>query len=473
MSQSLVSSIDFRLILDALVLRWRVMAVAVIVTPIIALGLNVQSVGLYTASATVLIQNSVVASPYLNELSARWEVNTRMPVVQTVVASRAVAENILTELGELSLNAGPAERQWMVKDFRQRVRVNAFPGGVIEMTFASPRPENARDGIQMLMDTVREEILRPQREALDAEVDFLVDQLERVALDIEEDETSVRSFREATSLSSPQMVLSNIELLGQLRREFEQTGSNLASSEQQLELARGRLQSYDPQRQDLNRRIDNARGSLSSLHRSYVSSHPEVIAAQERLNSLIARQDAEAGAENTLDINDFERLLQGGGRQNSEILNAEIAAYRTMISEVEGMRERAESLSVRVEQLDGTVGALSDSEERLDAMLATLDTRRSHYQRLLLQYEESIVSRELSMQDQERQVRVIGEPELPSRSDKPGNKIALLAGLFGGFLVGLCVVGVAEFIDRTVRVPREAEGIAGVPNIASLPPMVD
>lgn len=467
----LASSIDFRLVFDAVVTRWKALLLAIVIVPLVGLAANFATIASYRASATILIQGSVVASPYLNEISRQWEVNTRLPVVQTVVESRAVGERILRELGELPADASPAARNWMIEDFQRRVTVTPYPGGVIEMRFESPVPENAQRGIQMLMETVREEIIRPQRDSLDAEVEFLEDQVARVAQEIEEDEAEIRAYREANEGSTPALLRSSLELYSQLRNQFESAQSELASQEQQLRVARERLLGYDPQVQRLDDQLEEVERELADLRDTYADGHPSVVSVTAELQRLEAQREARVHGESSLNINDFERLLRTGNIRSTEILNAELAAYRAAVSNVEGLRERVESLRGRLDDLDANLGDLTDAEQRLEAMMQTLDTRRSHYQRLLRQYEESIVSRELTLQEQNRQVWVIEEPELPTKSDRLPYRLVLIAGLFGGFVVGVMVIGFAEFIDRTVRVPREAEAIAGVPNIAALPPL--
>lgn len=468
----LTSSLDFRLLFDAVVTRWRTLFLALLFTPVVALTANIVTDGQYRATSTIVIQDSVVSSPYLSEMSVQWELNTRLPVVQTVVASRSVAENILVELGELSPTAARAERDWMIEDFRSRVRVNAFPGGVIQMSFDAPTPQNARRGLQILIDTVKEEIVRPQRDSLDAEVEFLETQLERVRIEIEAETESLRTMRESLAGgASADLVRTNIELYANTRRQLESARANLAAAEQELRVARERLQAYDPSVQRIDRRIEAAQEQLRALQRDYTSSHPEVIAAQSELNGLLGQRESVVHGSGDLDINDFERLIRSGSIRSTEILNAELTTYREAVSSVEGLRQRVDSLSTGLAASDAEVGGLYDARERLEALENTLDTRRAHFQRLLRQYEESIVSRELTLQEEERQVWVLEEPEEPNKSDKTSNKLILLAGLFGGFVIGVSVIAFAEFIDRTVRVPREAEAIAGVPNIATLPPL--
>jgi uncharacterized protein involved in exopolysaccharide biosynthesis len=468
---NLASSIDFRLVFDAFITKWRALAVAIILTPILGLAANYATLASYRSQATILIQNSVVASPYLNEISTQWEINTRLPVVQTVVESRAVGERILRELGELPDDASPAARDWMIRDFQQRVTVTPYPGGVIEIRFESPVPENAQRGIQLLMETVREEIIRPQRDSLDAEVSFLEDQTQRVAREIEADELRIREFREANAGATPELLRSNIELYSQLRNQFESAQSELASQEQQLRVARERLLAYDPQVQRIGDQIESVQTELRSLRRTYADGHPSVEAAASQLARLEAQREARVHGESALNINDFERLLRSGSIRSTEILNAELTTYRNAVSNTEGLRERVDSLRGRLAEIDESLQSLTGNEERLAAMTQTLETRRSHFQRLLLQYEESIISRELTLQEQNRQVWVIEAPEIPSKSDRLPYRLVLFAGLFGGFVVGVMVIGFSEFIDRTVRVPREAEEIAGVPTIASLPPL--
>ena len=63
---NLASSIDFRLVFDAFITKWRVLAVALVLTPLVGLAANYATLASYRSQATILIQNSVVTSPYLN-----------------------------------------------------------------------------------------------------------------------------------------------------------------------------------------------------------------------------------------------------------------------------------------------------------------------------------------------------------------------------------------------------------------------
>ncbi len=471
----ITNKLDSRIFFDAALTRWRWIALAVVICPTVGIIYATLSAPYYTARATVKVESQVSLSRILDEGPApEWELNSQLPVVMTVIQSRPVVRRILLQLGELSETDDPLTVDIAVARFHSRVRVFTLPGGIVEISFRSEDPDVVVQTLHMLIDELKDAMLRPKQESLDASVEFLATQLDRIREELDEGELAIEEFQAESDTQRPEVYEATLEHYSALLGEYTSTQSDLAAADQELVVARDRLQAYDSEARDLEDRLESARRHYNSLMRDYTDDHPEVVSARLTVEGRQEALDNYRGQGEALDINDFDRLVrQTREGRNRELLQGELSAYRDALSEAEGQRERVALIRSQLDETLASLSAFSANEQALNQMLRDVEAKSTVYSRLLAQYEDALVNRELTLQTEGRQVWVI---EQPGRTDPPekqklGRKVAAITSLFFALIAALGAIIVAEFLDRTVRVPSEAERLTELPLIGVLPPL--
>lgn len=245
----ITSRLEPRLFIDAVLTRWQVIALCLVVCPSFALLFAFLAPANYSASATVRIQSNVSLNALLDQgPQADWELNSKIPVVLEVLNSRPVARSILFELGEIGPQATPREIDLAIEVFHSQLRVFPLAGGIVEIQFQSKDPDKVVRCIRLLMAALREAMVRPQVESLDASVEFLRDQLERIRQELSENETEMQDFLGQSDSQRPEVYEAALDHYSSLLGDYSSAQSDLVAAEQALGISRGRLASYDPRR---------------------------------------------------------------------------------------------------------------------------------------------------------------------------------------------------------------------------------
>jgi uncharacterized protein involved in exopolysaccharide biosynthesis len=465
----LVNALNPRLLFEAVITRWRAIVISAIIVGLVGTIAVALMPKAYTARAKILIQDSVAVNPFMSEMSVEWEINTRLPIVRDIVQSRGVAVSILTHLGEINETTSDTDVDFAVDDFPGRIKVVGNPGGIIELGFSANSRDQSVKGLQAIMEVLRDEMLGPQKDALDSNVTFLGDQLERVEQEIAVKVEEIRQYRSASSVQSPEVHKVLLEAYGTELGRFNQAQSDLAAAEQRLRLATSRIQAYDPNLRSSQQTLERAESELSRLEATFTADHPDVRAARSRAESARAALDGARANPQGIDINTLERLLRSGNNAMSEVLQREFEAYRAANAEVESLQQMTETLQARLTDAEATVKQFADAQATLTQLETDLESLRKVQANLFERRQDSIVTRELTLADERRQVWVIEEPRPPRKSDSLSLKLGVIASVMAGVILGLVITAIAELLDRTVRLPREATEAAGVPVIAVLP----
>lgn len=155
------------------------------------------------------------------------------------------------------------------------------------------------------------------------------------------------------------------------------------------------------------------------------------------------------------------------------MIQEELSAYREALTEVEGLRQRVELMRSQIDDTLASLTTFAASAQTIANMQRDAEAKSTVYTRLMAQFEEAQVNRELTVHEEERQVWVIEQPDEqdPPERKKIGLKIALVGGVFAGLLLSFVAVAVGEFFEKTVRLASEAGHVANAPVIGVLPPM--
>ncbi len=472
--REITSAIDPRLFIDAALSRWYVFALFATVVPLVAIVFASLSPAVYSARAVVRVQSQVSLNALVDQGPvADWELNSKIPVVLEVLNSRPVARQILTELGEIGPSDSPEYVNLAIAIFHQRLQVMPLSGGIVEIRYRSQQADDVVLCIRLLMEALREAMVRPQLESLDASVEFLATQLERIRTELDENETAMQGFHEGSDNQRPEVYAATLQHYSELLERYSEGQSTLVSAQERLRVARDRLASYDPTRADLDRRHRAAEREVASLLSTYTDDHPQVITAQSRLRRITEERDAYTARPTDFNIADIERILNNS-RGDNDVIQGELAAYRSALSDVEATRQSVELMSMQVQEALTSLASFADSAQVISNMERDAEAKSQVYTRMMAQYEEALVTRELTVHEEQRHVWVIEQPNEadPPERDKVGVKIAAVGGFLFGLLIAAFIVVIMEFFNRTVRLSSEASEIAaGVPVIGVLPPL--
>lgn len=187
---------------------------------------------------------------------------------------------------------------------------------------------------------------------------------------------------------------------------------------------------------DLRKRIGEEEAAAAALRKRYKTGHPNLIAAQSKLNEL------QSGLE--------EAVLK-----LADVLNARLQEVRLTEQKLEQAFREQQKIALAVDAV--TIGYSS--------LVREVESNRVLYQSVLKQMKESDITKEIT-QDV---LRVVARPILPIKAVKPKKVLILALSVVAGFGFGLFLAFALHAADRSLRSLSDAEERLGLRLLSEVP----
>ncbi len=376
----------------------------------------------YQSTARLLIQDQQTVNPFLKDMLEQWSAKQRMPLVESIFRSHDTSERVLRKLGRLDNLASPEEVNQAVQGFQDGLQVIGLGGELVLIKVQGATPIEAYKATTELIDAFTEQIVRPQRETVRASAAFFEDQLEQLHRETDEADPQVAQLPEARK-GSPDEQLS-------LRRALAQAEVRLVTAEQAVARSEAKLRQRKPEgtagSRQYRRDLADARRELAELRSRYGASHPELVAARERVQWL-------------------QRAVRRE-RKSADDAATETSGSETVASE--GTSESDESPAARHQKL-------------------LIELKEARAAEGLLR--QRLLTEELSMFAEGNQVWTVERPVLPTRSLNPPIWIVLPTALFAGLILAFLAVAFFALFDDSLRGERELAEALGAPSLGRMP----
>lgn len=404
---------------------------------------------LYRSSATLLVESQQLPTDVAqNPVSGAIE--QRIAKIRERVLSRG---DLVALIEQYDLY--PSERRskplsTIIDNMRKATTVGALEGDIgqpqstpgqsnvvaLKMTFDYPDPAKAQQVLQSFVQS----FLRMDSDAVENQasltVRFLQDQAQRLQSQIQQVDSEVTALKARNGAA----------LAGSGAPSMIDTGSysaqivDLENQNRQLLLQTRKGPAGDQQ-------VAAAEAALKAAESQYSDSHPDVIAARERLKVLrqTARQAPDTGD---------SAAIQDQIRANNEAIGTLRAQRDAAIAKANGslssqarapaILEQASQLEDRANQLREQYKAVSD-----DLLKAQNSARMAGEQRA-------------------ERLSLVEQASLPDQPHWPNRPLLIGAGAVAGLVAGLLLALIVELLRRPLRSPVQIEGI-GVPVIGIVP----
>jgi len=271
--------------------------------------------------------------------------------------------------------------------------------------------------------------------------------------DVEDQATlTVRFLQDqATKL---QTQISDIE--GQLTALKARNGSALASNGMPPMLDTGSFSAQIASLQNENRQLlaqsrrgngndalSSAEAALAAAQAQYSDSHPDVIAAKERVKQL--------------------RMMGSATPDNS--LQEQIAANNAAIRQLMGQRDDTMARANAAVAGSSRAPAILEQAMQLENRATSL---RNQYQQISENLLKAQNSARMATEQRAERLSLVEPANLPDRPFSPNRPLLIAAGAAAGLLLGLILALAIEFVNRPVRSPRQLEQL-DIPVIGLVP----
>jgi uncharacterized protein involved in exopolysaccharide biosynthesis len=222
---------------------------------------------------------------------------------------------------------------------------------------------------------------------------------------------------------------------------------------------------------DLRRQLEQTNTQLASARQRYAPDHPDVLQLERAAASLQQQLDAARIADA-----DNRGATDKSAHANAASSGADNPVYIQIRSQRDAAASQRASLLKKRAQSSAT---LADYENRLaqmpaverdyTAIMQELDSEQSKYREIRARLLEAQLAQNLESEQKGERFTLIEPPVEPQEPSSPNRGLVLLLGLVGGLLASFGVVALLESLDSTVRGRDVVEQILGVAPLAVIP----
>src|SRR5437763_7421147 len=401
---------------------------------------------LYRSSATLLIESpelpkDVVDSPGTGEIAQR------IAKIRERVLSRGDVMALVEQYDLYASERRSKPMSEVIDKMRKATNVAAMAGDVgpstpgqenliaLKMTFDYPDPVKAQEVLQSFVTS----FLRMDSDTVEDQaaltVRFLQDQAAKLQTQIQAVEGQITDIKarngSALAVGGGQMIDTGT---------YSAQIFSLENQNRQLV-----IESKKPAGR--NQAIANAEETLAAARAIYAESHPDVVAAKEKLKAL---RQAVPETVATADDSSIQEQIRANNDAIAQ-LRAQREAQVARASTAMAAQAKAPVLMEQASQLEGNANAL-----------------REQYKEVAGNLMKAEASARMAGEQRAERLSLVEPPSLPDSPNWPNRPLLMGAGAAAGLILGLLLALLVELVRRPLRSPVQIEGI-GFPVIGIVP----
>ncbi len=414
----------------------------------------------YTASTTILAQESDIIQPLLEGRAVATGVVDRAGIARQVVYSRKVMQAILEAGGWMAGKPTPVEQEKLIEDIRGNTRISAPRENLVQITYSDSDPERTYTVTKRLADLfITESLATKERESRDA-YQFISKQVQDYHRKLTDAEDNLQRYRSANVDAQPGSATDVNTRIAALRTQVEQARMSLMEQRSRAQALEAQLSGESAvtavqTRESVYRaQLMELQGQLDTLLLNYTEQHPDVVRIRHQMADIqtAMREDA-------------QRPRQAAGDQDGAFGNAQLnPLYQELRSRLSEVRREIAATDSRMSALQGLLDQELERSRRIAASESTLaeltrdyEVNRDIYQDLLRRRENARVSMELDREKRGLTMRIQDPAAMPLRPS--GLRLTHFAA--GGLLFAIAVPFALLFVrvrfDPRIRSVRQIE----------------
>ncbi|RJG42466.1 GumC family protein [Motilimonas pumila] len=456
---------------------WRrryLLVLPVVILPLAALLMGLLTSKHYNAHTSMLIQETAKLNPFLEDLAVSAMLKERISALKTLLHSRHILSAVATEQGLLNDNMPAQQQEQVIAVLSQALTINMLGKDLIRIDYRATEPNHMAAMLTSVSRHFIEQVLAPERSSMTSSSQFLLQHLQQRQQELDQAEQAMADFVEQHAQELPEMHLTNLNRLSQLKQLLSQREAEMASAQRRIGGINQQLSKTNPVLSLLETDIIQLQGDLAQLRGRYTDQHSAVITAQKKLRQLESERQSLLHRQG--DNLSLDKLWTLGsefsvGQPQQPLLVSQLSNLQQTHSDFEGLKEEILSLKQSITQLEKQVANYGTNASALSKLQRTLTIKRQLYDDILLRYEKANITASLGVFERDKRVKIIDRPYTPSQPTNPSLLVYGLAGLMGGLLLGCGLAIITELADNSLRKVEDLEVITGAPVLARIPYM--
>ena len=424
----------------------------------------------YTASVTILAQDSDIIQPLLEGRAVPTGVADRAGMARQIIYSRKVLAHALEVGGWLEGNPSAVEQDRLMEEIRNRTTIDSPRPELVQISYRDRDPERAYRITEAFGDMfMREAAAAKERESREA-YEFIDSQVQGYHAKLSSAEANLQDYQSRNVDAQPGSAADATTRIGALRTQLEQTRMALLEQESREASIEAQLSGESAvtavqTRESLYRtRLIELQSERDRLLLAYTEQHPDVVRLRHQIddiNRMLADERGRRDAAVPGAISDEAQANPLYQELRSQLAQArrETAATRSRLQIAQSLLDDELDRSRRIAASEGALAELTRDYE----------VNREIYQDLLRRRENARVSMGLDQENRGLTLRVQDPATMPLRPSGLRFMHIAAAGLLAAIAIPLVLVFAVARFDPRVRSPHLIVKHSALPLLTTVP----
>jgi uncharacterized protein involved in exopolysaccharide biosynthesis len=463
------------LTLYAVYTRAKLFVIPLLVVPFVIILLTVTAQKKYINHATILIEESALLNPYLDDLSFSFDLSNRMAALRTLVISRKVLIAVAKETQLVPENATPAQIEKIHQELSQALSLSLVGDELVRVNFIWHEQSKMKLVLEKVVEKFIERLLAPTRASLDSSEQFFYQQLNSIRDELELSEEALAAFKSTNSNTLPAVLHSNRQTFDKLLSDQQQKTIVLSGAQAKLKALATKMGQANPILGRIEEKIIVAESELSFLKTRYTEKHSKVISKKRELQSIRNRQQSLLESAEDLDPTNIEQLWQmantlpSGKDNESSVLVSQILKLEEAKNEVAQHQQEYDMLEQQVKLVGERLLVTSDVEKQLRKLERDYDVKQSLYKDMLSRYEMAKVTGKLVKYEGPDKVKTIERAYSPTQPINTSLVASIIVGIILGVFTSSTIVFVETLFDSHLKDIQTIEKLSSLEVVTILP----
>jgi polysaccharide chain length determinant protein (PEP-CTERM system associated) len=464
----------------------------VIVTPLVMLTIatGVLSRFLpnrYRSETLIMVVPQRVPETYV-KATVTSRIEDRLQSISQQILSRTHLERIIQDFGLYAAQRKNGIMENVVNRMRRDIDVEVVKGDTFRISYSSDSAQTAMKVTEQLATLFIDENLKDREVLANGTNEFLEAQLGDARQKLVAQEKKLEAYRKQFTGQLPSQLQSNLQALQNTQMQIQAVVDSVSHERDRQLMLQRLLSEPEPVAADsapveatpdaappvgstADQQLDAARKTLAALELRLTADHPDVRREKRIIADLEQKTAAQRAAKPSETTAEAPRVVSA---QDA----ARIARTREMRAELESVTRQvamkdAEEQRLRAEatRLQTRIDAVPTRESELAELTRDYETIQKVYRDLLAKQQDSQVAANLERRQIGEQFKVLDAARLPEKPFSPNRRLIGAAGMAGGLALGLALVLLLEYRDRSFRSQDDVEVVLSLTVLATVPIM--
>jgi polysaccharide chain length determinant protein (PEP-CTERM system associated) len=444
----------------------------------------------YRSETLILVVPQRIPEAYVKStVTARIE--DRLQSITQQILSRTRLERIINDFNLYAVERRARLTETVVEDMRKDIDIKVVKGDAFRVAYVGADAATVMQVTNRLASLFIEENLRDREELAEGTNHFLEAQLTDARQRLIEHEKKLEQYRSQFSGELPSQLAPNLQVIQNVQLQIQSLTDSanrdidrralmerqLRETEREIEIDASRPSAppTDPAilpsaASTTAQQLVAARSTLADMERRLRSAHPDLQRMQRVVRELETKADMETQAATG------GRLTDPRSHSPSETMRqARAADLRFELDQLErqiaSKGEEEQRLRVIGREYQQRIEQVPARESELAELTRDYSTLQTLYQTLLAKQEESKIAANLERRQIGTQFKLLDPARAAERPFSPRRWLINLSGMAAGLSLGLALVGLVEYRDRTFNTDADIRNELALPVLAVVPLM--